>query len=360
MNQRDQFRGQGRRGEQRGGERGEQQRGGRERMQGASRDSDTWNPEPQWLQEDRQRRDTRGFDDEYDYGRGRYVASDTEQSGRGSYAGTGREWGESTGRNWAGRDWSEQDRAQFASARHGSGDQHRSQYGSPYAQSGRYPGGGYDNAYGGRDTEPYSAEDRGWNERDHGFSRSTRSEPFRGQHDYSTGYEAAQWDDQDFSGGYSSYGPFRVGTGMGVGTGGFGRERSFSSGESQYGSRGGWDLGTHQRDLVREGRSFRGLGPQNYTRPDERIRDDVYERLTDSHLIDARNILVEVNQGHVTLAGTVTERRMRYAAEDLVEGVMGVANINNQLKVQEPSAPTQGTGAASGESASGTSETKRH
>ena len=111
---------------------------------------------------------------------------------------------------------------------------------------------------------------------------------------------------------------------------------------SGYGSRAGWDLGTHQRDIG--GRSFRGLGPQSYKRPDERIRDDVYERLTDSHHVDARNIMVEVNQGNVTLNGTVGERRMRYLAEDLVEGVMGVANINNQLKVQsEAKSPSTGT-----------------
>ena len=77
------------------------------------------------------------------------------------------------------------------------------------------------------------------------------------------------------------------------------------------------------------------MGPANYKRSDERIRDDIYERLTDSHHIDARAILVDVNQGSVTLNGTVTERRMRYMAEDLVERVSGVSNINNQLRVQK-------------------------
>jgi hypothetical protein len=82
------------------------------------------------------------------------------------------------------------------------------------------------------------------------------------------------------------------------------------------------------------------MGPSDYTRADERILDDIHERLTQSHHIDARNILVDVNQGNVTLTGTVIERRMRYLAEDLVEGVMGVDNINNQLKVQNGNTTT--------------------
>ena len=64
----------------------------------------------------------------------------------------------------------------------------------------------------------------------------------------------------------------------------------------------------------------------------------MHEKLTESHEIDGRNIMVDVNQGNVTLTGTVPERRMRYAAEDLVEGCMGVSNINNQLKVQSEQA----------------------
>jgi len=46
---------------------------------------------------------------------------------------------------------------------------------------------------------------------------------------------------------------------------------------------------------------------------------------------------------------------MRYMAEDLVEGVMGVANINNQLKVQSESS-TPSTGSPTGEQP----DNKRH
>lgn len=154
--------------------------------------------------------------------------------------------------------------------------------------------------------------------------RETRSNPGTWE-EHSRGYEARGWDDLDFGAG-QRYQPFHVGTGMGLGTG-----------QGTYGSGGGWDVGAHQRDV---GPSFRGMGPRDYTRADERILDDIHERLTQSHHIDARDILVDVNQGNVTLTGTVIERRMRYLAEDLVEGVMGVANINNQLKVQNGNTPT--------------------
>ena len=156
------------------------------------------------------------------------------------------------------------------------------------------------------------------------------------------------------------------------GASGYGRERIGYGSESSYGSRAGWDLGAHQRDIggQRGGQSFRGMGPQEYKRSDERIREDVCERLTDSHAIDARNVMVEVNQGNVTLSGTVHERRMRYAAEDLVERIGGVANINNQLRVQkrdEASSATRsgGSSASPGEGSpsgtgTGTSDPSRH
>lgn len=139
-------------------------------------------------------------------------------------------------------------------------------------------------------------------------------------------------DHDDLDLGNRNYPPFRVGTSAGLGGApGYG---------PSYGSRSGWDLGAHQREPL--GPSFRGLGPQNYQRADERILDDIHERLTASHHIDARDIQVDVRDGNVTLTGTVRQRRMRYAAEDLVAAVMGVANIDNQLKVQEESGASPG------------------
>jgi len=332
----EQQRGDAQRGDPKRGDTHRDEQGGRARFQSAWRD--TFNPEPQWLREDRERLAPRGVEEDYGRSRGRYGAGDRGE-GRGSYASSGREWGESDRQYWQNRHGGQ--RAQ-------SGPE-RSEYPQrgDLSQSGQ--AGGY-GAYGSdRDIEP----DRGMRSRGPG-------------QDHSTGFEPMGWDDQDFS-ARGQYDTFRVGTGMGVGVprqgfgstyghaarseesdyreGGYGAGwedqsgRHFDSGgereESRYGSRGGWDLGTRQREAGRpQERSFRGMGPQHYKRPDERIRDDVYERLTESHMVDARFVSVDVSEGNVTLTGTVTERRMRYAAEDLVEGVMGVSNINNQLQVQ--------------------------
>jgi hypothetical protein len=186
-------------------------------------------------------------------------------------------------------------------------------------------------------------------DRDYQQQRDYQLQRERAERDRGAQREDRGWEEDDLDFGRRRYEPFRVGTGMGLAPGergepefgqGYGHSSGYARHESGYGSRAGWDLGTHQRDIAPERvarqTSYRGLGPQDYKRTDERIRDDICERLTDSHDIDARNILVEVHQGNVTLSGTVIERRMRYAAEDLVERVGGVANINNQMRVQSP------------------------
>ena len=320
---------------------------------------DTYNHEPQWLRQDRENRGW-GRDDADEYGQG-----------RGSYAG---HRDQQQGREYQGRDYL--GRGEFTERNEPSQSRDRD-FGNRYGT-------------GGRDTQSgYGAQSR-----------------FSGGQEYGSGFETSGWDDDlDLSESQGRYEPFHVGTGMGLGPSGrggrgqFGRTYGTSSGYGegfgsahgtweddvaarqrqaashrdapQYGGRSGYDLGTHQRDIRREPqRSFRGVGPQSYKRPDERIRDDIYERLTDDHHIDARAITVAVNEGSVTLTGTVVERRMRYAAEDLVEAVMGVANIDNQLRVQPESmsggASMTGGGSPAGASSTGASpggasnETKRH
>jgi len=83
--------------------------------------------------------------------------------------------------------------------------------------------------------------------------------------------------------------------------------------------------------------SYRGRGPANYTRTDERIREDASERLTDDWSVDARKIEVKVSQGEITLDGTVTSRDQKRRAEDLVEDLSGVKHVQNNLRVDEGS-----------------------
>lgn len=78
---------------------------------------------------------------------------------------------------------------------------------------------------------------------------------------------------------------------------------------------------------------YRGRGPRAYRRSDERIREDINDRLTDDAYLDAYDIEVTVNEGEVTLSGTVTDRRDKRIAEDVAESVSGVTNVQNNLRV---------------------------
>jgi len=77
-----------------------------------------------------------------------------------------------------------------------------------------------------------------------------------------------------------------------------------------------------------------GKGPKGYSRSDDRIRDDVCERLTYDPDIDASDVTVTVSQGEVTLAGEVEDRRAKRRAEDIIEEVSGVRDIHNQLRAR--------------------------
>jgi hypothetical protein len=79
---------------------------------------------------------------------------------------------------------------------------------------------------------------------------------------------------------------------------------------------------------------FRGRGPKGYRRSDERIHEDVCERLTEDPLIDASNIEVLVQDGEITLNGTVMSRGLKRRAEDLAELASGASHVQNNLRVQ--------------------------
>lgn len=79
----------------------------------------------------------------------------------------------------------------------------------------------------------------------------------------------------------------------------------------------------------------RGRGPRNYTRSDERIREDVSDRLLDDHHLDASDIEVTVSGGEVTLDGTVDSRAAKRHAEDLADDCSGVTHVQNNLRVRD-------------------------
>jgi hypothetical protein len=76
-----------------------------------------------------------------------------------------------------------------------------------------------------------------------------------------------------------------------------------------------------------------GKGPKAYKRTDDRIHDEVCERLTQHPLVDASLMDVSVQDGEVTLSGEVLDRRMKHLAEDIVDEVHGIKEIHNHLRI---------------------------
>src|SRR5262249_13796650 len=76
-----------------------------------------------------------------------------------------------------------------------------------------------------------------------------------------------------------------------------------------------------------------GRGPRGYQRSDERIREDINDRLTDDGYVDATDIEVIVNNSMVTLIGRVESREEKRRAEDIADSVSGVTDVSNQLRV---------------------------
>jgi osmotically-inducible protein OsmY len=108
--------------------------------------------------------------------------------------------------------------------------------------------------------------------------------------------------------------------------------------------------------------SHSGRGPSDYTRSDERIREDANDALTHDHLVDASQITVKVEKGEVTLQGTVDSRQAKRHAEDAVDHVSGVKHVQNNLRVHDDrnrsaSSGQSGSSWSAGSGSSGTSAT---
>lgn len=76
-----------------------------------------------------------------------------------------------------------------------------------------------------------------------------------------------------------------------------------------------------------------GKGPKGYRRSEERIREDICDALEAHAHIDASDIEVKVSEGLVTLSGTVDSRQAKRLAEQAVETVRGIKDINNELRI---------------------------
>lgn len=79
--------------------------------------------------------------------------------------------------------------------------------------------------------------------------------------------------------------------------------------------------------------SQRGKGPKGYRRSDERIKDEVCERLADDWMVNPSDVSVEVRDGVVTLEGSAQSRQMKHRIEDIADSVSGVEDIQNRIGI---------------------------
>jgi osmotically-inducible protein OsmY len=99
-------------------------------------------------------------------------------------------------------------------------------------------------------------------------------------------------------------------------------------------------------------RGHRGKGPKNYHRSEERIREEVCDRLADDDMVDASEMEVQVQGREVILTGYVPSREQKRRAEDIVESVSSVRNVENRLRVghEQTESTTTGSIGATGSS----------
>jgi osmotically-inducible protein OsmY len=112
---------------------------------------------------------------------------------------------------------------------------------------------------------------------------------------------------------------------------------------------------------ARRSESHSGRGPRGYQRSDERIREDVNDRLTDDWRVDASDIEVTVSSGVVTLSGRVDNRDDKRRAEEIAEDVKGVKDVTNQLRIGQSEYSTTGgitTGTTTGTETGGVTRTR--
>ncbi|BDG06654.1 BON domain-containing protein [Anaeromyxobacter oryzae] len=154
--------------------------------------------------------------------------------------------------------------------------------------------------------------------------------------------------------GYGGYGGEYEGRGDWDRRGMWG-EPSYGSGRERWGREPGREYGTYGRhegehedrgpmerlgDRMKEGwRKMTGRGPKGYRRSDERIREDVCERIARAG-VDADEVEVKVLNAEVILTGEVQRREDKRMLEDLAEDVFGVDEVQNQLRVRREGART--------------------
>jgi HSP20 family molecular chaperone IbpA len=83
--------------------------------------------------------------------------------------------------------------------------------------------------------------------------------------------------------------------------------------------------------LFSESLNHSGKGPNNWSKSDVNLQEEVSVILAMSPQVDATDIEVKVEQGIVYLNGSVPDRKMKREAERCLDGVKGIKDIHNRL-----------------------------
>lgn len=224
--------------------------------------------------------------------------------------------------------------------------------GNDYNQN-RYRRGGYESggSYGGASYGNQYGRQRDWN---HNYGGSADDYRNTGAYDDDYGRNSGsinQWsrnredDDRPWSNTGHNYGGqggrFERGNRYGGDTRNYGNANQGSYNrdwwdrtKDEVSSWFGDDDAERRRTSDRNtGGAHKGKGPKGYTRSDDRIREDVHDRLSDDPYVDASDIEVKVENCEVVLTGNVSDRDQKRRAEDVVESVSGVRHVENRLRV---------------------------
>lgn len=245
------------------------------------------------------------------------------------------------------------------------------QYGQEHYGRRQYGQSGYEQQRGGWDQQHHGwqpgEQQRGdWRSRDSWGWRGREPNDWRGREsreDY-LGRESQEWQgrgsrenqplSQESFGHepfpHSAYGESESPRYFGTGAQGHGGGPSFTGGtygtadwrsDAPYFDEVGFNrpqqrqVGSGQSAFYGRGRQQRRYpqGPKGYTRSDERIREDISERLMQAYDIDCSEVTVQVQGGKVVLDGTVPSRHMKHAIEDIADGAPGVQDVDNRIRV---------------------------
>jgi len=261
--------------------------------------------------------------------------NDRDREERNYYTSRGRDREQSGQQDWQGnqqegREWYETEQPEYNSD----------------FESGRYRGTGENrgvrSSFSGQGTERYGRQNWGQEGGGRQYNRSNEFEDY-GQRGGGQSFGQGR---QSFGQGRSQQGQFQNygqenwrthrGSSQEQPDSQYGQGRQFGQGSqgsqgSQFGQGSQWG----QSGQYGQRGQFSGRGPKGYSRSDDRIKEDINERLTHDPDIDAWEIEVQVSGGEVTLTGTVDDRNAKRRAEDIAESISGVNDVQNQIRVKK-------------------------